>query len=81
MNDGQNLLGVKNMSDLLRKEIHGIIETKTPTKYQVKKYKRRVNELDNNSNTTFMYVHSDLMSIIIKNCMGEKKEQKKNIWF
>ena len=79
MNDVQNLLGVKNMSDLMKKEIHGIIETKTPTKYQVKKYKRRVNELDNNSNANFMYVRSDLMSIIIKNCRGEKKGQKNNI--
>ena len=32
-------LGVKNMSDLVLKEIYGIYETKTPTKEQIKKYK------------------------------------------
>ena len=32
-------LGVKNMSDLILKEIHGISETKNPTKEQIKKYK------------------------------------------
>ena len=78
MNDVQNGLGVKNMSDLVRKEIHGIFETKNPTKTQVKKYKRRGNELDN-SNATFVYVRSDLMSRIIKNCRGEKRRgEKKN---
>ena len=41
MNDVQNGLGVKNMSDLVRKEIHGIFQTKNPTKDQVKKFKRR----------------------------------------
>ena len=76
MNDVQNGLGVKNMSDLVRKEIHGIFETKNPTKTQVKKYKRRGNELDN-SNATFVYVRSDLMSRIIKNCRGEKRRDEK----
>ena len=33
MNDFQNGLGVKNTSDVVRKEIHGIFETKNPTKY------------------------------------------------
>ena len=32
MNDVQNRLGVKNMSDLVRKGIFGIFETKNPTK-------------------------------------------------
>ena len=41
MNDVQNGLGVKNMSDLVRKEIHGIFQTKNPTKDQVEKFKRR----------------------------------------
>ena len=40
MNDVQNRFGVKNMSDLVKKEIHGIFEPKNPTKDQVKKYKR-----------------------------------------
>ena len=71
MNDVQNGIGVKNMPDLVRKEIRGIFGTKIPTKDQVKKYKRRENELHNNSNATFAYVRSDLMSRIIKNCRGE----------
>ena len=29
-------LGLKNMSDLVLKEIHGIFETKNPTKEQIK---------------------------------------------
>ena len=77
MNDVQNRLGIKNMSDLVRKGIFGIFETKNPTKDEVEKYKRRENELDNNSNATFVYVRSDLMSRITKNCRGEKKGRKK----
>ena len=73
VNDVQNGLGVKNMSDLVRKEIHGIFETKNPTKDQVKKYKRHENELHNNSNATLVYVRSDLMSRIIK-IVGLKKK-------
>ena len=37
MHDVQERLGVKNMSDLVRKEIHGIFETKNPTKDQIKR--------------------------------------------
>ena len=78
MNNVQNGLGVQNVSSILRKESPGIFETKNPTKDQVKKYKRRENELDNKSNATFVYVLSDLMSRIIKYCRGEKKWAKKN---
>ena len=31
--------GVKNISDLVLKEIHGILETKKPTEEQINKYK------------------------------------------
>ena len=34
-------LGIKNMSDLVRKEIYGIFETKNPTKDRIEKYKRK----------------------------------------
>ena len=57
----------------MRKEIHDIFRTKNPTKDQIKKYKRRERDLDPNSTATFVYVRSDLMSRIIKNCRGEKK--------
>ena len=35
----QNGLGVKNMSDLILKELYGIYKTKNPTKEEVKEYK------------------------------------------
>ena len=37
--DAQKGMSVKNMPDLVRKEIHGIFETKNPTKNQIRKYK------------------------------------------
>ena len=64
--DVQEGIGVKNMSDLVRKEIRGIFRTKNPTKDQIRKYKRLEKELDLNSTATFEYVRSDLMSRIIK---------------
>ena len=66
MYDVQEGIGVKNMSDLVRKEIRGIFRTKNPTKDQIRKYKRLEKELDLNSTATFEYVRSDLMSRIIK---------------
>ena len=40
MIDAQNGLGIQNISDLVRKEIYGIFETKNPTKKQIRNYKR-----------------------------------------
>ena len=77
MHDVQEGRVVKNMFDLVRKEIWGIFRTKNPTKDQIRKYKRREKELDHNSTATFVYAHSDLMSRIIKNCRGKKKKKKK----
>ena len=77
MYDAQERIGVKNMPDLVRKEIWGIFRTKNPTKDQIRKYKRREKELDHNSTATFVYVRSDLMSRIIKSYRSEKKEAKK----
>ena len=67
MIDVQNGLGLKNISDLLRKEMYGIFETKNITKEQKKKYKRTKEEINKE------YVKSDLMEKIIKNCRGVKK--------
>ena len=39
MIDAQNRLGIKNVSDSVRKNIQGIFETKNPTKKQIRKYK------------------------------------------
>ena len=77
MHDVQERLGVKNMSDLVRKEIHGIFETKNLTKDQIRKYKRREKELDNDCNSTFMHVCSDHMSRMIKNWRGDKERREK----
>ena len=73
MCDVQERIGVKNMFDLVRKEIRGIFRTKNPIKDQIRKYKRREKELDHNSTATLVYVRSDLISKIIKNCIGEKR--------
>ena len=76
MKDVKKKLGIKSISDLERKEIHDIYDTKNPTKEQIRKYKRSEKELDKNSNCSFKYVRSDLMSIIIKISRGEKKGGK-----
>ena len=86
-----NSLGVKNMSDLILKEIYDIYETKNLTKEQIKKYKmteREIfekfdnlseDELNTKSNKN-VYVKNDVMTTVIKRCRGEKKRQKKNSW-
>ena len=38
-------IGVKNISDLVLKEIHGICKTKNPTKEQVNEYKMTKREI------------------------------------
>ena len=45
MNDVQNGLGIKNSSDLVRKKICDIFETKNPTKKQIRKYKHSQKEI------------------------------------
>ena len=80
-------LGVKNMSDLILKEIYGIYETKNLTNKQIQKYKMTEREIfekyDNlskdelNTKTNkIVYVKNDVMSTVIKCCRGEKKEAK-----
>ena len=83
-------LDVKNMSDLILKEIYGIYETKN-LKEQIKKYKlteREIfekhnlseDELNTKSNKN-AYVENDVMTTVIKRCRGEKKKRrKKNSW-
>ena len=38
-------MGLKNISDLVLKEIHGLSETKNPTKEQVNEYKMTKREI------------------------------------
>ena len=82
------VLGVKNMSDLILKEIHGFCETKNPMKKQIKKYKMterkifeeyaNLSEYDlNTKSSKNVYVKNDVMSTVIKRCRGEKKKKKK----
>ena len=85
MKDAGNGMGVKNISDLVLKEIHGILKTKNPTKEQIKKYKmteREIfeefsnlseEELNTKSNKN-VYNKNVIMTAIIKLCRGEKKE-------
>ena len=77
-------MGVKNISDLILKEICGICETKNPTKKQVKKYKMTEREYYesfdhlsekelNKKNNKETYVKNDVMTTVIKRSRGEKK--------
>ena len=45
MKNVHNGLGVKNMYDLILKEIYGIYKTKILTKKQIRKYKRTEREI------------------------------------
>ena len=77
-------MGVKNISDLVLKEIYGICETKNPTKKQVNEYKMTKKQIYkkftnlsqeklNTINNKKTYVKNDVMTTIIKRCRGEKK--------
>ena len=77
-------LGVKNMSDLILKEIYSIYETNNLTNKQIQKYKMTEREIfekyDNLSKDELntktnknVYVKNDVMSTVIKRCKGEKK--------
>ena len=88
MKDIHNGLGVKNMPDLVLKEIHGRYEKKDLTHEQITKYEtteREIfekydnltkNKLNTKSNRD-VYIKNDIMTLIIKRCRGgEKKEVK-----
>ena len=79
-------MGVKNVSDLVLKEIYGICETKKPTKEQINEYKMTKREIherfDNSSEEELnaksnknIYVRYDVMTTIIKRCRGKRKEE------
>ena len=83
MKDVGNGIGVKNISDLVLKEIYGICETKNPTKKQVNEYKMTKREIYkkftnlskkelNTKNNRKAYVRNDVMTTIIKRCKGKK---------
>ena len=83
MKDVGSGIGVKNISDLVLKEMYGICETKNPTKKQVNEYKMTKREIYkkftnlskkelNTKNNKKTYVRNDVMTTIIKRCRGEK---------
>ena len=72
-------IGVKNISDLVLKEIYGICGTKNPTKKQVNEYKMTKREIYktftnlsekefNTKNNKNLYARNDVMTTIIKRC-------------
>ena len=77
-------IGVKNISDFVLKEMHGILETKNPTKKQINEDKMTEGEIYekfgnlseddlNAKSNTNVYIRNDVMTTIIKCCRGKKK--------
>ena len=72
-------IGVKNISDLVLKEIYGICQTENPTKEQFNEYKMTKREIYktftnlsekefNTKNNKNLYARNDVMTTIIKRC-------------
>ena len=88
--DVGNGLGVKNISDLVLKEIYGIYEKRKLTKEEINCFRmteREIfekidnlneDELNTKSNKN-VYVKNNIMKNIIKHCRGEKKRGIKAI--
>ena len=81
--DVRSGIGIKNISDLVLKEIYGICETENSTKEEVNEYKMTKRETHKNftnlskkelntKNNKNLYVRNDVMTTIIKECRGEK---------
>ena len=69
MRDVQDGLGIKNISDLVRKEIQGIFEDKHPKKEQIKHYKKSEAEIDKKNryaSCLTKYCRSDRIEKILK---------------
>ena len=75
MKDVQDRLGIKNISDLLRKEKCGRFGTKNLTGKQEMKYMRSGYQVTKNlkDNHLYKYAKNKFMEKIIKNCRGVKK--------
>ena len=82
MKDVGSGASVRNISDLVLKEIYGICETIKEQVNQYKMKKRQTYENFNNlskkelnaKNNKNPYVRNDVMSTIIKRCRGKKQE-------
>ena len=75
--DVESGMGVKDISDLVLKEMYGICETKNPTKEQVNEYKKTKREIHktftnlskkelNTKNNKNPYIRNYVMTTIIK---------------
>ena len=84
MKDVGSGMGLKNISDLVLKEIHGVIETKNPRKKQIYEYKVTERELYkrfynlsekelNTKNNKTIYARNDVITTVIKCCRGKKR--------
>ena len=84
MKDIGDGLDVKNISDLVLKEIFGVYGNKKLTKEEIKKYKMTEREIFkkfgnlsndklNTMSSKFVDVKNNIMTNIIKHCRGEKK--------
>ena len=84
MKDSGSGICVKNISDLILKEVQGVLTTKNPTKEQINKYKmteREIYEKFDNLNKEELNTKSNenisvknvIMTTVIKHCRGEKK--------
>ena len=84
-------LGVKNISDLVLKEIYGIYEKKELTKEETKCYKMTEREIYENfdnlskdklntKSNKSAYVKNIIMANIIKHCRGQKKRGPRAIY-
>ena len=69
MKDTQNGLGVRNISDLVLKEIYSIYKAN-------KKFDNISEDELNAKNNEEVYAKNDFMTTAIKRCRGEKKETK-----
>ena len=90
MKNAHKGLGVKNMSDLILKEIYGIYKIKNLTKEQIREYKMTGREifkkyanlseddLSEKSNKN-VYVKNYVMTTVIKHSRGKQKEEKRKI--
>ena len=87
MKNVHNCLGVKNMSDLVLKEIYCIYKRKSLTKEHIKRYKMTKREIFENfdnlsedelnaKNNKEVYAKNDVMTTVIKRCRGKKEEAK-----
>ena len=85
MKDVGDSLGIKNISDLVLKEIYGICGKKELRKEEIKRYKmnereifKKIDKLSedelNTKSNKNVFVKNTIMTNIIKHCRGEKKE-------